>query len=296
MDSALVLNRVSKQFAGKAAVDDLSLTVPTGSVFALLGENSAGKTTTLKMIMGLLPPTAGQITLLGQDAWRDAAALRRRIGYVPEKPKFYDWMTVGEIGWFAAGFLPAGSLERYQSWTRRFGMEDSTRLRHLSKGHYSKVALALALAGEPELLVLDEPTSGLDLLVRREFLESMVDLAGEGRTVIIASHQIAEVERIASHVAFLSQGRLLLSAPLDELRQRLVRITCRGGGPTPELTGLGHVLHKRSAAEQWEAVVLDPSPAALEALRTTAEGDGLALGHLSLEDAYTALLSRKEAA
>ncbi|HMP02865.1 MAG TPA: ABC transporter ATP-binding protein [Gemmatales bacterium] len=206
MELAIQFDHVSRHFRDKVAIAELTLSVPAGSVFALLGENSAGKTTSLKMLMGLLQPTSGRVRLLGQDAWAHAAQLRPRLGYVPEKPRFYDWMSVAEIGWFAAGFLPAGSLERYQSWTQRLGLEPSVKLRHLSKGHYSKVALALAMAGDPEVLILDEPTSGLDLLVRREFLGSMVDLAAGGRTVVIASHQISEIERIASHVAFLSAG------------------------------------------------------------------------------------------
>src|SRR5439155_14284921 len=109
----------------------------------------------------------------------------------------------------------------------RFRLERSAKLRNLSKGGYAKVGLALALAPDPEVLILDEPTSGLDLFIRREFLSSMVELAGEGRTILISSHGIAEVERVASHVAFLAHGRLLLTAALDELRQRLVRFRLR---------------------------------------------------------------------
>ncbi|HMP58192.1 MAG TPA: ABC transporter ATP-binding protein, partial [Gemmatales bacterium] len=279
----------------KVAIAELTLSVPAGSVFALLGENSAGKTTSLKMLMGLLQPTSGRVRLLGQDAWAHAAQLRPRLGYVPEKPRFYDWMSVAEIGWFAAGFLPAGSLERYQSWTQRLGLEPSVKLRHLSKGHYSKVALALAMAGDPEVLILDEPTSGLDLLVRREFLGSMVDLAAGGRTVVIASHQISEIERIASHVAFLSAGKLLLTAPLDDLRQRLVRVTGSGALPA-DLAGLGQILERRVSDGQWEMVLLDPTADALAQLEARPDLGSLATTPLSLEEAYTALLSQREAA
>src|SRR5262249_34991646 len=151
-------------------------------------------------------------TVLGEDCWHAAASLRQRVGYVPERPRFYDWMTVAEIGWFTAGFHDAEFLPRYQELTCRFQLDRKAKLQNLSKGQYSKVALALALAPDPEVLILDEPTSGLDLLVRREFLASMVELAGEGRTILISSHQIAEVERVASHVAFLAQGQLLLVA------------------------------------------------------------------------------------
>src|SRR5947209_8203303 len=211
MSAVIYIKDLIKQFGGRRAVDGLTLTVPRGSIFALLGDNGAGKTTTIRMLTGLLPPDAGKATVLDRDAWNDAAALRRQVGYVPEKPRFYDWMTVAEIGWFTAGFHGPGFRTRFQELAGKFQLELSARLRHLSKGQYAKVALALALAPDPELLILDEPTSGLDLLVRREFLARMVDLAGEGRTILISSHQIAEVERVASHVAFLANGELLLT-------------------------------------------------------------------------------------
>jgi ABC-2 type transport system ATP-binding protein len=140
-------------------------------------------------------------------------------------------MTVAEIGWFAAGFhTEPGSgtrayQERYHGLVAGFSLPPGRKIRHLSKGMRAQVALALALASAPELLILDEPTSGLDLLVRRDFLESMVDLAGEGRTVLLSSHQVAEVERVASHVALLHRGRLLLAEPLDDLRARTFLLT-----------------------------------------------------------------------
>src|SRR5206468_5605531 len=175
-----------------------------------------------------------------------------KIGYVPERPKFYDWMTVGEIGWFAGGFHGPVFLPRFEDLIRRFGLDRKAKLKNLSKGEYSKVALSLALAPDPEVLILDEPTSGLDLLTRREFLSSMVDLASDGRTILISSHQIAEVERVASHVAFLTRGRLLLTAPMDELRQRIVRLRLRYAGLPPDASTLGTVLQRNGSGKCWQ--------------------------------------------
>ena len=138
----------------------------------------------------------------------------------------YDWMTVAEIGWFAAAFhldahgTTTGYQYRYTELTRGFELPATKKIKALSKGMRAKVSLSLALASDPSLLILDEPTSGLDVLVRREFLESMVDLAGAGRTVLLSSHQIGEVERVASHVALLHKGKLILAEPLDELKSR----------------------------------------------------------------------------
>src|SRR5207237_4588751 len=135
-------------------------------------------------------------------------------------------------------------------------LDPSARLKTLSKGGYAKVGLALALAFEPEVLVLDEPTSGLDVFIRREFLSSMVELAGAGRTILISSHGVAEVERVASHAAFLADGRLLLAAPLDELRRRIVRVRLRYEAAPPDGAALGKVLEKETAGRQWQAVLL----------------------------------------
>ena len=161
--------------------------------------------------------------MLGLDPTRQGLEVRRRVGYVPEVPVLYDWMTVAEIGWFASAFhldaegTTSSYQYRYAELARGFDLPARKKIKALSKGMRAKVSLALALASDPSLLILDEPTSGLDVLVRREFLESMVDLAGAGRTVLLSSHQIGEVERVASHVALLHRGKLVLAEPLDEL-------------------------------------------------------------------------------
>ncbi len=292
MNSVIETRGLAKRYGGKMAVAWLSLAVPRGSIFALLGDNGAGKTTTIRMLTGLLRPDAGQASILGADCWREAARLRHRVGYVPERPRFYDWMSVGEVGWFTAGFHAPGFRTRYAQLVRRFQLDPRQKLRHLSKGQYAKVALALALAPDPEVLILDEPTSGLDLLVRREFLSSLVELAGEGRTVLISSHQIAEVERIASHVAFMAGGNLLLTSTLDELKRRVVKLRLRYEEAAPDAERLGTVLHRNGVGKQWQAVVLDPEPAAVAALRHSGDVHDFEESPLDLEEVYCALLSQ----
>ena len=294
MDPAIDMQQLTKRFRGKTAVDRLILVVPAGSIFALLGDNGAGKTTTIKMLTGLLRPDGGRATVLGQDSWAAAASLRHKIGYVPERPKFYDWMSVGEIGWFTSGFHQATFLPRYHELINRFQLDAKAKLCELSKGQYAKVALALALAPDPEVLILDEPTSGLDLFVRREFLASMVDLAGQGRTILISSHQIAEVERIASHVAFIADGRLLLTMTMDEVRQRIVRLRLRFEAQAPDPAPLGTVLQRNGSGKDWQVVIQDPIPAAVEALRTAQGIFDFEESPLPLEEVYIALLARQE--
>lgn len=219
MSSAIVLEHVYKDFGGIPAMNDISYRVESGSVFALLGENGAGKTTTIKVLLGLCTPDAGRSTVLGMDSRRDDLRIRRSVGYVPEQPVLYDWMTVDEIGLFTAAFYPGGYLKRYAELLAEFELPVGTRIKNLSKGMRAKVSLALALAHEPELLILDEPTSGLDPLVRRSFLESMVDRAATGKTVFLSSHQIAEVERVADTVAIMKKSRLMTVEPLETLKQ-----------------------------------------------------------------------------
>ena len=224
--TAIQVDGLTKRYGTQKAVDNLSLVVPEGSIFGLLGENGAGKTTTIQMLLGLVRPDAGQLQVLGLNPVRQGFDVRRRTGYVPESPVLYDWMTVAEIGWFAAGFHldSQGTISTYQyrytELTRGFELPATRKIKALSKGMRAKVSLSLALAADPALLILDEPTSGLDVLVRRDFLESMVDLAGAGRTVLLSSHQIGEVERVASHIVLLHKGKLVLAEPLDELKAR----------------------------------------------------------------------------
>lgn len=292
MSDVIVTEGLCKSFRGKRVVDRLSLTVPQGAIFALLGDNGAGKSTTIRMLTGLLPPDAGRATILDQDCWAKAIPLRHRVGYVPEKPRFYDWMTVSEIGWFTSGFHRVGFLERYRDMTDRFQLAGDTKLKTLSKGGYAKVGLSLALAIEPEVLILDEPTSGLDLFTRREFLASMVNLAGEGRTILLSSHGVAEIERIASHAAFIANGRLLVTGTIEELRRRLVRVRLRYTGSPPNAGDFGAVLDNAVTGSQWQAVIQDVNNTAIDAL-THREGiyDYEQLP-LSLEEMYTALLGR----
>jgi ABC-2 type transport system ATP-binding protein len=164
-------------------------------------------------------PDSGTAGVGKLDSRLDALEIRRSVGYVPERPVLYDWMTADEIGWFAASLYPGDYQRQYQKLLEKYSVSGKQRIRNLSKGNRSKVALALALAHQPGVLILDEPTSGLDPLVRREFLESMVDVASEGRTVIISSHQVQEVERIADRVAILLQGKLVCHDRLEDLKQ-----------------------------------------------------------------------------
>ena len=221
MEPVIRLENVTKRYGSQIALDHVTLDVPPGIVFALLGENGAGKTTAIRVLLGLTDPDAGKATVLGINSTRHGHDVRSRVGYVPERPTLYEWMTVSEIGWFTAGFYGSGFFQRYLHLAADYQLPLKRQIKSLSKGMRAKVSLSLALAHEPELLILDEPTSGLDTLVRREFLEGMVDIAAAGRTVLLSSHQIGEVERVADIVAILRAGKLLLVERLETLKDQI---------------------------------------------------------------------------
>lgn len=291
-DDVIEIDRLIVRYRGKTALDGLSLHVPRGAVYAFLGDNGAGKTTTMKILTGLAPPDSGRATILGLDCWAQATQLRHRVGYMPERPRFYDWMTVGEIGWFTAAFHNPGFLARFREWADRLGLDSSKRLKELSKGGYARVGLALALAPDPEVLLLDEPTSGLDLLTRREFLASLTDLAASGRTVFITSHSIAELERACTHVGLLREGKMILSASLEEVRKKVRRVSLRFTDLPPDPTGLGTILEKNGTGRFWQVLVKDPDPCAIAALQQRPDLTDVEDQPVSLEEVYAGLMAR----
>ena len=224
MKPAIQLTNVTKRFGKTLALDNVSLSVPSGVVCALLGANGAGKSTAIRLLLGLERADVGSTEVLGMNSKTHEMEIRARIGYVADQPPLYDWMTVDEIGWFAAGFYPSGYQVEYNELLRKFDLQSNQKISALSKGMRAKVALSLAMAHRPELLILDEPTSGLDPLVRREFLESMIDVSAEGRTVFLSSHQVSEVERVADMVAILLNGKLLCVESLEDLKRSTTEV------------------------------------------------------------------------
>lgn len=294
MNPVVRLDNLSKRFGADKALDQVSLEVPPGVVFALLGENGAGKTTAIRILLGLLEADAGKAEALGLDSRRQGLEIRRRVGYVAERPTLYEWMTVAEIGWFAAGFYPDGFYARYRELVAGFSLPEQKRIKALSKGTRAKVVLALAMAHDPDLLVLDEPTSGLDALVRREFLESMVDRAATGKTVFLSSHQIVEVERVADVVAILRKGQLVLVEPLDKLKQEIreLTITLNNGQPEPPPVA-GQLLSRRQRARQWQLLMRGVADAEIQAVRANPAVHAVDVRVPNLEEIFVAYMQQE---
>lgn len=220
---AIRIDGLTKRFGKSVAVDDLSLVVPPGQTFGLLGPNGAGKSTTIRMMVGLTQPDEGTIEILGEAAAERTVAVKRRIGYVPEKHHIYPWMRVSEVLGFVSSLYPQWDDDLSDELLEVFELPRHKRVRHLSKGMVAKLGLLVALAPQPDVLLLDEPTSGLDPLIRDEFLEGILatQAQAKGRAVLFSSHHIDDVARIADVVGIMDGGRLILTEEVTHIHDRV---------------------------------------------------------------------------
>ena len=229
------IENLYKRFRRHDAIRGISFTVPEGSAYALIGANGAGKTTTLKILMNILQPTSGAVTLLGVDSRRITPRELNRIGYVSENQQMPERLTVDQYFAYLRPFYQRWDRQLEASLRAQLRLPASRRIGELSHGMRMKMALACALPFRPGVLILDEPFSGLDPLVRDEFMDGVLGQAGE-TTILISTHELGEIEGVATHVAFLEEGRLLFDEPMDQLRERFraVRIVFDHPAPLPQ--------------------------------------------------------------
>jgi ABC-2 type transport system ATP-binding protein len=213
------VSELTRRFGPTTALAAVSLSLPRGAVYGLVGANGAGKTTLIRHLLGLLRAESGAVRVFGFDPVADPVAVLSRIGYLSEENDLPGWMRVDELMRYTRAFYPAWDEEYAEELRQAFALDPSAKIRTLSKGQKARAGLLIALAHRPELLVLDEPSSGLDPIVRRDILGAILrTIAQEGRTVLFSSHLLEEVEQVADHVTMISQGRIVLSAPLAEIR------------------------------------------------------------------------------
>jgi len=242
-DNAIETRNLGRKFGKFEAVKDVSLTVPKGTVFGLLGVNGAGKSTIIKMVMGHLRPTTGEIRVLGRALGEDLLGIRSRVAYVSENRYLYEWMTVEESVRFTRAFHETWDDKKAADLLKRFSLPAEKKVRQLSRGNRARLCLLLALSFNPELIVLDEPTSGLDPIVRRDFIENIVaEIAEEGKTVLFSSHIVEEVERVADYVGIMDEGALLMVSTIDEIKLTYKRVRYATNGTRPEVAGVPGVL------------------------------------------------------
>jgi len=229
---------LQKRYGDVDAVRGLNLHVPAGSICGFLGKNGAGKTTTIKVLLGMTRPTSGQARVfnLAADAPASSVEIRQRTGFVSEEKDLYDYMTVSEMVRFTAAFYPRWRADVAERYLRKFELPAARKIKTLSRGMRTKLAVLLALSRGAQLLILDEPTSGLDPAVSEEVLKALVShVASEEMTVFFSSHQIADVDQIADRIVIIDRGRTVVSGALDDLRANYRRIQFVFPNDAPEV-------------------------------------------------------------
>src|SRR5580704_6978900 len=224
MSDMIQTENLSKRFRSTSALNEATLVVPEGAIYALVGANGAGKTTLIKLLMNIFRPTSGRAQVMGIECRHLAGRDFQRIGYVSENQEMPEWMTTGGMLSYLRPFYPQWDRGLEEELVRQFDLPLKRKLKHLSRGMRMKAAFASSLAYRPKLIVLDEPFSGLDPLVRDEIIEGLLERAPE-TTIFLSSHDLAEIESFASHVGYLEQGRMLFSEEMAVLSDRFRDIT-----------------------------------------------------------------------
>ncbi len=223
MNDPVNCEHLGKNFRRTAALHNVTLNIPKGSIYALIGSNGAGKTTLIKVLMNILQPSRGRAAVFNTDSRRLSPRERASVGYVSENQELPEWMTVGYFLDYLKPFYPSWDEARAEELVQQFALPRNRLLGHLSRGMKMKAALASSLAYRPSLIILDEPFSGLDPLVRDELVEGLLERASDA-TILISSHDLAEIENFASHVGYLDNGRLQFSEEMSTLTDRFRQI------------------------------------------------------------------------
>jgi ABC-2 type transport system ATP-binding protein len=290
---------LTRTFGQRRVLADLSLEIPRGVVYGLLGVNGAGKTTLLKHLLGLYRPEAGSVRVFGLDPIRSPERVLARVGYLAEENDLPGWMTVTELLAFARAIYPTWDDAYAGRLCTDFELDTRAKIRNLSKGQKARAGLVAALAYRPELLLLDEPSSGLDPVVRRDILRAIVrTIADEGRSVLFSSHLLDEVERAADSVALLHQGQLRFDAPLDAVKAEHRLLTIRFHAPCERPPVWPGAVAWWGQQRDWTALVRGPAD---DAGRVIAEGqiveervpslDEIFLAHVGTNSPTSSLVS-----
>jgi ABC-2 type transport system ATP-binding protein len=254
-EAAIEIQGLSRRFGSRFALDQVSLRVPCGVVFGLVGENGAGKTTLIKHILGLLKAQGGSVRVFGLDPVADPVGVLGRIGYLSEQRDLPLWMRVEELLRYTQAFYPKWDSAYAEQLRKQFGLDPASKIKSLSRGECAKAGLLIALAHRPDLLLLDEPSSGLDPVVRRDILEAIIrTVADEGRTVFFSSHLLDEIERVSDHLAMMVNGKVVLGGPLDAVKESHHRLTLRFDTAPAHPPALAGALSVQGGGQEWTVV------------------------------------------
>ncbi len=291
MDTVITAAGLTKYFGKHCAVDQVSFTVPRGSVTAFLGRNGSGKTTTLRILLGLLEPTRGHTTLLGINSQHLTPAIRGRVGYLAENHPVIPWMSVAQSAKYQAAFYPRWNTKIFDATVDHFGLRRDAKAAALSRGQRAGLALALTLATEPELLILDDPALGLDPVARRALLEAILYITRTPeRTVLLSSHLLDDIERVADYLLILDRSVLRAACTLDEFRNRIAQYHLTFPAAPPPLPPIPGLLDTLRVNNTLRLTVANPA-ANLEPTLASLTPTTLEKQPVDFADAVTAYMS-----
>lgn len=288
MSDVIVTENLTKYYGSKCVVNHLELRVPQGCVYGFLGRNGAGKSTTIKMLTGMVRPDYGTARLLGEDAAELSADVKRRVAYLAEGHPLYGWMSIESAMKFTRAFYPSWNQTLFEQVLEHFQLDRQKKIKHLSKGQQAQVSLALGIAPDPELLILDDPTLGLDTVVRRDFLESLIQIIQrKGRTIFLSSHVLGDVERVADRIGVMVDGSLRVDCPTDEFKQAIRRVVLTFDTAPPSISTCEGLIALHAEGRRVELVIYgygDSHQALFESLKPTPVD--VEVVELNLEDAF----------
>lgn len=286
MSDVIRTHQLTKHYGDRRVVDGLNLRVQQGQVYGFLGRNGAGKSTTIKMLTGMVQPDYGEMELLGEKVSELNPKTRERIAYIAEGHPMYNWMTISEAIKFTRSFYSNWNQTLVDQILDHFELSRRQKLRRLSNGQRAQVSLALAIAPDPELLILDDPTLGLDTVVRRDFLESLIQIIQrKGRTILFSSHVLGDVERVADRIGIMVNGVLRVDCPTDHFRESVKKLVLEFNGLAPEQVDCPGLVNTWNLGSQLELILVgydDSQRTAVEAL----EPRGIQVIDLNLEEAF----------
>jgi ABC-2 type transport system ATP-binding protein len=286
-ESAITIEGLHFSYGSKEVLKGVNLEVPKGSIFGFIGRNGTGKTTTIKTLLGLQKPQSGRCMVGGLDSFTQTLEVRKRIGFMAEDQQMYGWMTVGRIIKWVAGFYEGWDYKFADELAERFGLPKNMKVKELSKGRNSSLALLLALGHRPDIVILDDPTLGLDPIARKDFLRHVIDLLqSEGVTVFFSSHLLYEIEPVADHIAILDGGVIINSSRTEELRES-VRKFVLTPKPETDFSGLAGILDVMKAGDNVSITVEDCSDEKRSRLKEMSV-NGMTESALNLDEIFEA--------
>ncbi len=293
MSPVIEIDHLTKYYGKREIVRDLSLLVPGGSIYGFLGRNGMGKTTTIRILLGMEEPTRGSTRVFGEDSRTLAPQTRARIGYLPEGHHVYGWMTVRECGRFQASFFPKWNQDIFETVITHFRLTPKMKGGQLSRGQRAGLCLAMTLAPEPELLVLDDPALGLDPVARRSLLQSMLHVTRQpNRTILFSSHLLSDVERVADRIVVLDGGVLRADCTVETFRDRLRHYVLKFKGTPPSTPGIPGLLESFRTDHELALTVANAS-AETEALLAALGPESLEPVEMTLEDAFVSYVGER---